>query len=264
MNFWDLPLFTVSFGTFTIIDLVAATTNAFNGALLARSRSHYRNYTVVGIILMAMFGGIGGGVSRDVLLNKIPAAFTNPLYIFLCVVAAIIALQMHYRVGQAFRKGLVTFMTAFSLPWYAAVGCNAALKADLPILAAIVIGVIGPTAGRYFIDITSDVTPQHFVRGEWFVGTAVLTSAVYVVCYYAGLDLIPATLISFAVGFTFRLTALHKGWEEPEPMDQPQKPPPPPTETLGTPKEEFEKLEKARKEELEKERAAGKQENKNQ
>lgn len=264
MNFWDLALFNISFGTFTIIDLVAATTNAFNGALLARSPSHYRNYTVAGIVLMGLLGGIGGGVSRDVLLNKIPAAFTNPLYIFFCIIAALLALEIHYRVGQVFRKGLVTFMTAFSLPWYAAVGCNAALTAHLPILAAIVIGIIGPTAGRYFIDITSGVTPQHFVRGEFFVLTAVLTSAVYCVCYMAGLDLIPATLVSFAVGFTFRLTALHRGWEEFEPTDQPQKPPPSPTQTLGSPKEEFEKLEKARKEELEAERAAGKQENKNQ
>src|SRR5208283_3192317 len=147
MNFWDLPLFTVSFGTFTIIDLLAATTNAFNGALLARSPSHDRNYTVVGVILMALLGGIGGGVSRDVLLNKIPSAFTNPLYVVLCFAAAIIALQIHYRTGQEFRDGLFSFMTAFSLPWYAVVGVDAALRAGLPALAAILIGVVGPTAG---------------------------------------------------------------------------------------------------------------------
>ena len=51
-------------GDFTIIDLIAATTNAFNGAILARQPSHYRKYTVVGILLIAIFGGIGGGVSR--------------------------------------------------------------------------------------------------------------------------------------------------------------------------------------------------------
>ena len=245
MNFWDLPLFTLSFSTFTIIDLLAASTNAFNGALLCRRPSHYRNYTVVGIILMALLGGLGGGVSRDVLLNKIPSAFTNPLYVLLCVIAAYLALLIHYRTGQAFRGGLLSFMTAFSLPWYAVVGCDAALKAGLPILAAIVIGVIGPTAGRYFIDITSGVTPKHFVKGEWFVGTAVLTSAVYVVCYESGLSIIPATLISFAVGFTFRLTALFKGWEEPEPTDQPKRLPEPPREPLGTSiKEELDEVKK--------------------
>ena len=73
MNFWDLPLFTVRIGKFTIIDLLAASTNAFNGALLCRRASHYRNYTVVGIILIAFLGGIGGGLSRDVVLNKVPS-----------------------------------------------------------------------------------------------------------------------------------------------------------------------------------------------
>jgi uncharacterized membrane protein YeiH len=252
MNFWDLPLFTLSFTTFTIIDLLAASTNAFNGALLCRRPSHYRNYTIVGIILMAFLGGIGGGVSRDVLLNKIPSAFTNPLYVLLCVVAACIALSVHYRMGQAFRDGLFSFMTAFSLPWYAVVGVDAALRAGLPALAAIVIGVIGPTAGRYFIDITSGVTPKHFVKGEWFVGTAVLTSAVYVICYWSGLSIIPATLISFVVGFSFRITALFKGWEEPEPKDQPKQPESP-RKTLGTAIEE-------ELEETKKERAARKRE----
>jgi len=247
MNFWDLPFFTVSWSTFTIIDLVAASTNAFNGALLCRRASHYRNYTVVGVILMALLGGIGGGVSRDVILNKVPSAFTNPFYILLCVIAAYLALQVHYRTGQEFREGLFSFMTAFSLPWYAVVGVDAALRANLPALGAIVIGIIGPTAGRYFIDITSGVTPKHFVRGEWFVGTAVLTSAVYVVCYWSGLSIVPATLISFAVGFTFRITALFKGWEEPEPRDQP-KPPEGPRKTLGTAiKEELEDSKKEAK-----------------
>jgi uncharacterized membrane protein YeiH len=232
MDLWSLPFFTISFSTFTIIDLLAASTNAFNGALLCRRPDHYRNYTVVGVMMMAMLGGIGGGVSRDVLLNKVPSAFTNPLYILLCVVAAGIALQIHYRSGQSFRDGLFQFMSAFSLPWYAVVGVDAALRVGLPALAAIVIGVIGPTAGRYFIDVTSGVTPKHFVQGEWFVGTAVLTSAVYVVCYWSGLDIIPATLISFVVGFVFRLTALTEGWEEPEPSDQP-KPPEPRRKTLG-------------------------------
>ena len=233
MDLQSVALFTASLSTFTIVDLIAASTNAFNGALLARRPSHYRNYTVVGIILMALIGGIGGGVSRDVLLNKIPSAFTNPYYIILCVVAAIVALQVNYRVGQEFREGMFSFMTAFSLPWYAAVGCDAALRAGLPALAAVVIGIVGPTAGRYFIDITSGVTPKHFLKGEWFVGTAVLTSVVYVICYESGLTIGPASLVAFIVGFSFRLTALFKGWEEPEPVGQPKTKPERPRRTLG-------------------------------
>lgn len=44
-------------GSFTTIDLIAAATGALNGALLARRPSHYRNYTIVGVLLMAVLGG---------------------------------------------------------------------------------------------------------------------------------------------------------------------------------------------------------------
>ena len=58
------------FGSLTFIDLIAATTNALNGALLARRPDHFRNFTIVGILLMALFGGLGGGVTRDVILGR--------------------------------------------------------------------------------------------------------------------------------------------------------------------------------------------------
>ena len=210
-----------SLGDFTIIDLIAATTNAFNGALLARQPSHYRKYTVVGILLIAIFGGIGGGVTRDVLLNDIPSALTNAWYLILCSVAGFLALRISGELDAARSARLFDFMSAFSLPWYAAVGANKALEAELPYLACILIGVVGPTAGRFLIDITAGVTPQHFVRGEWFVGTAVLTSVVYIAADAGlGLSIWPATLIAFAVGFPFRVLARRLQWEEPMPRNQ--------------------------------------------
>jgi len=72
-------------GSYTTIDLIAASTNALNGALLARRPDHFRNFTVVGILLMALLGGLGGGITRDVLVGEIPSALTNPAYIFLAL-----------------------------------------------------------------------------------------------------------------------------------------------------------------------------------
>jgi uncharacterized membrane protein YeiH len=47
--------------------------DALNGVLVARQPSHNRGYAAVGLLIMAFFGGIGGGVSRDLLLNDIPS-----------------------------------------------------------------------------------------------------------------------------------------------------------------------------------------------
>ena len=213
----DLTSFGVlALGSFTIIDLIAATTNAFNGAILARQPSHFRNFTIVGILLMAVIGGIGGGVTRDILLNDVPSALTNPWYIFLSVIAGLVALRLAAQMDATRTARVFDFMAAFSLPWYAAIGTNKALDANLPYIACVLIGVVGPTAGRYFIDVTSGVTPQHFVRGEWFVGTAVLTSVVYLIADEGlKLEIWPATLIAFAFGFIFRLSSRRFKLEEP-------------------------------------------------
>ncbi len=125
-------------GNFLIIDLIAATANALNGALLAQRPDYYRakQWTLVGIMILAIFGGIGGGTARDIIAGK-PA--------------------------------------------------------------------------------------KQFIPGEWFVGTAALTSAMYLVCaQYFGMSIWPATLISFAVGFLFRVAALWFAWEEPMPRHIPQ------------------------------------------
>jgi uncharacterized membrane protein YeiH len=202
-------------GDFTLIDLIAAATNALNGALLARRPDHYRNFTVVGILLMALLGGLGGGITRDVLLNKLPGALTNPAYITVCLIAGIIGYQLAFAKGQLFREGLFQFMTSFSLPWYAIAGAQAAVTAGLPVLGILAIAVIGPTAGRYYIDITSGVPPKQFIRGEWFVSMALLTGAIWLVCYAAGLGTWASAGISFAIGFSLRVIALYRGWEEP-------------------------------------------------
>ena len=48
---------------------------------------HYKNFTIVGILLMALLMGLGGGITRDVMLNQVPGALTNPAYITVCVIA---------------------------------------------------------------------------------------------------------------------------------------------------------------------------------
>ena len=91
-------------------------------------------------------------------------------------------------------------------------------------MGAIALGVVGPTAGRFLIDISSGLPAKQFVQGEWFIGAAVLTSISFFLLragamggFGLALGFIPATLIAFVIGFAFRMAATWFGWEEPMP-----------------------------------------------
>lgn len=202
------------------ISLIAATTNAFNGALLARRPDHYKHFTVIGIVILAYAGGIGGGIVRDVLVNKVPSPLINPWYLIACLVAAGVALLVDYASEQRFKDGLFQFMTAFSLPWYAIVGAQAALAAHLGYAAAVLIGIIATTAGRWIIDVACNVVPKQLVRGEFFVTAAGLTAISYLLCNQVlGWSTITSTGVAFVIGFGFRLASQALGWEEWEPWE---------------------------------------------
>lgn len=206
--------------TLTTIDLIAAAANAFNGALLARRPDYYRHYTVAGIIILALFGGIGGGILRDVLLNIVPAPIVDVRYLVLAILAASVALAIDYSAGQQFRKGMFHYVTAFTLPWYAVVGAQKAVDFHLGYIAAVLIAVIGTTGGRFLIDLACGLPPKQLVRGEFFVLNPVLTAALFLICREAfGLSLVPATAVAVVFGFGFRLACLHFGWEEMEPSE---------------------------------------------
>lgn len=89
----------------TLLDYIAPSTNALNGGLLAQRPDHYKkNYwTVIGIMVLAMFGGIGGGITRDVLLGQWPDALIDPVYLVLVAIFGFVSLFLAYGRGQRVR-----------------------------------------------------------------------------------------------------------------------------------------------------------------
>jgi hypothetical protein len=134
--------------------------------------------------------------------------------------SGVVGYSLAYAKGQLFREGLFQFMTSFSLPWYAIVGAQKAIGQDIPVLGAILLAVIGPTAGRWFIDVSSGVTPKHFIRGEWFGPIAALTGLVWILVYWAGGNTWVAAGVASPPGLRSSLAtpcacSLWYAWEEP-------------------------------------------------
>ena len=212
--------------SFPHVDMFSAGINALYGVLVARQPSHNRGYTVAGLLIMAFFGGIGGGVTRDVLLNDVPSPLRDPMYPLVCLLMGLLGLGI-YRYADSreewFRTRILAFFKSFSLPWFAVLGAHKALEHNLGICAAILVGLIATTAGGVLIDVFSGVTPEIVRPSEQLVTTAVLASTVYTLI--AVLDksstFFPVTLIAVAVAFVFRVFAVREHWPSIVPLDAP-------------------------------------------
>jgi uncharacterized membrane protein YeiH len=213
--------------SFPNVDLFSAGINALYGVLVARQPSHDRGYTAVGLLIMAYFGGIGGGVTRDVLLNDIPSPLQDPSYLFVCLLAGLLGLAIYRYAAsreERFRTRTLAYFKSFTLPWFAILGAHKALEHHLGIWTAIVIGLIATTAGGVFIDLFSGVTPEIVRPAEQLVTTALLASTVYTllaVQEIKSLSFFPVTLIAVLVSFVFRVLAVREHWPSIVPVAAP-------------------------------------------
>src|SRR5579863_7784689 len=80
---------------FPQVDMFSAGVNSLYGVLLAGQPSHNRGYTAAGLLIMAFFGGIGGGVTRDLLLNEIPSPLRDPNYLLVCLLMGVLGLAIY-------------------------------------------------------------------------------------------------------------------------------------------------------------------------
>jgi uncharacterized membrane protein YeiH len=195
------------------LDMFSAGVNALYGVLVAGQPSHNRNFTAAGLVIMAFFGGIGGGVSRDVLLNDIPSPFLDPTYLLVCVLMALLGLAIYRYAAtreERFRTRTMAFLKSFTLPWFAILGAHKALEHGLGVWSAILVGVIATNAGGVLIDIFSGVTPDIVKPSEQLFTASVLAGSVYTLLWELekGRSFFPVTLIAVGVTFIFRVVAV--------------------------------------------------------
>jgi uncharacterized membrane protein YeiH len=216
---------------FPQLDMFSAGINALYGVLVAGQPSHNRGYTAAGLLIMAFFGGIGGGVTRDVLLNDIPGPFRDPYYLLTCFLMALLGLAIYRYAAtreERFRTRTMAFLKSFSLPWFAILGAHKALEHGLGIWTAIVVGVIATNAGGVLIDLFSGVVPDIVKPSEQLVTASVLAGAVYTLLWNFEKDkaFFPVTLIAVGVTFVFRVIAVRDHFPSivpiPVPADGPE------------------------------------------
>lgn len=203
------PINTTSF--FSFIDVAGVLAGAMAGALAARRNQSY-HFDFVGVLGLGVITALGGGVTRDVLLQHgPPLAFTDVRYLVIALIGAALGLVWG---TSSVRKldPLLMVIDAAALGFFAVAGSTRAEAAGLAFLPSVLLGVTTAVGGGALSDVFSGRSPKVFERGEPYALVAAIVSVLFVVCVrYTGNARV-STLIAMATGFTIRMLALRFRW----------------------------------------------------
>jgi uncharacterized membrane protein YeiH len=179
--------------------LLTVGVNAIVGALRASSDDEH-HWDIVGLSTFAVLMGLGGGFIRDVLLGNTPVeSLRTPWYLVAVLTGIALVLVLGKKIAQA--KQLVALLNSVALGLFAITGTAYALRANLPIVSSVFVGVVSAVGGGVLVSVIKDEVPEILLTSA---PNALLALAVSVV--YAGTNVVDAQAAGVA-GITTAIVA---------------------------------------------------------
>ncbi|WP_369255830.1 trimeric intracellular cation channel family protein [Geodermatophilus amargosae] len=198
-------------------DLAAIIVGALTGGLLAAREG----FAISGVLLLAVSGGLGGGLIRDVLLAQgPPVALTNRAYL---PAVAITAMVTFYFSGWLSRlTGLLVVLDAVTLGLFTVIGAQKAQLAGLPSASVVFIGTLTAVGGAVIRDVLLAQRADIVQPGPYNAVAALLgATALTVLAGPLGLAPIPVALVVIVLVAALRVLSVWRGWEAPVATDLP-------------------------------------------
>src|SRR3984957_16401496 len=138
-------------------------------------------FDFVGVIGLGFISALGGGITRDILLQHgPPLAFTDIRYLLIALGGGFLGLLCGAGPGRKLSR-LLILIDAAALGFFAVAGSTRALAAGFSFLPAMLMGVITAVGGGSLRDVFSGRTPKVFERGEPYALVAAIVSVLFLV-----------------------------------------------------------------------------------
>lgn len=191
----------------SLMEWIGTVAFAASGALVAIEKG----LDYYGIGVLALVTAVGGGIIRDIMINRdLPGSLENPTYLIVSVAVAIVIILFYQRVRKFTQ--LVNIADAIGLAAFVAVGSQVAVtESKGTVFVIITLAVLTGTGGGILRDIFAKEIPVCF-RKEVYASAAIAGAVAYAVSYES-LGLVWSSYIAFGVTLIIRLAAIRKNWQ---------------------------------------------------
>ncbi len=194
-----------------VMEIIGTIAFAVSGALVAIEKS----FDYYGIVILATITAVGGGIVRDVIINRnIPVAMEDPIYVIISIATAFAVILLYKRVVMQTRILLVS--DAIGLAAFTAIGVETALAESVYTpFVAITLAVLTGTGGGIIRDICAKEIPFVFKKEIYSIASIIGSIAFMVTLHYSANKEI-AMYLCFGCTLAIRVLALIRKWKLPK------------------------------------------------
>jgi uncharacterized membrane protein YeiH len=188
------------------VDLIGVAVFAVSGALAAGRK----RLDLLGVVVVATVTAIGGGTTRDLLLDRHPVFWIeDPSY--LAVITAAALMTVVYVRWRPPPEATLAVADAFGLAFFVISGAGIAERLDLPAISVVIMGVLTGVAGGVIRDILTAEIPMVLQRGELYATAAITGAAAFLGLTAAGAPEPAPALTGMGVIVVVRFAAIFWG-----------------------------------------------------
>jgi len=169
----------------------------------------------LGVLISVFLTALGGGIMRDVIVDKTPYTFSNtmPALIIISVMVLMVLFRFHKRPSIE-NKILFILSDSIGLVSFSITGAMIALESSLNLTGVLALSFITAVGGGIIRDVTINEIP--FVLKTGFYGTIALMIGlvIYLLEYFGMMNIVTLSIL-FVLGIGLRLVAYYRKWAIP-------------------------------------------------
>ena len=158
-----------------VLDIIGTFAFAISGALVASKK----DFDLFGVIIIAFVTAVGGGMTRDVLINAHPINWIGDLNYIWTIMAAVVFTFLFKSKIAPLSKTMFLFDT-IGIGVFTLLGTQKGLSYDLHPFIAVVMGMVSSVIGGVIRDVLTNEVPLIFKK-EIYASACLAGGAMYLV-----------------------------------------------------------------------------------
>lgn len=185
-----------------ILDIIGTFAFAISGALVASKK----DFDLFGVIIIAFVTAVGGGMTRDVLINAHPINWIGDLNYIWTILAAVVFTFLFKSKIAPLSKTMFLFDT-IGIGVFTLLGTQKGLSYDLHPFIAVVMGMVSSVIGGVIRDVLTNEVPLIFKK-EVYASACLAGGTTYLITNYLELPENFQSIATVAVVIIIRLLAV--------------------------------------------------------